>query len=624
MDEYRLQLVDFSYNGQGPDVFFYVGQEGDPSESDGRKIPDELGRESVLQEYKNENIILNLPSNLPVSSLLWISVWCRLFRVDFGSLILPHTPSSIPAPVVLPSGLSTKSHGVTSGPITLLDERRMHISELVYDGEEADAYFWGSMTDVPDENGFIISNSDDISEGALTAYNGEDVIIVLPEGKTWGAGGVRSFSIWCKQCKENFGDVLTNEDYLLPPYIEEQGMSVLANCETVNKHMNVAWEVMDDHIVVEMMAAIEYKAGYMAFGVSGADDYTAMVGGDVAIASFNDDGSANVEDYFLQGRAYCSGTTGVCPDNKWDDNNQCELVNAWRMDGISTVRYKKPLITGETETDRNIVTDEERYFIWALGSLNSQGLVTKHTDRGGVKLELTRPAIRSCEPITELDVRNVTGWSNEIIRIDETPQIDVTIGPTGGKKGYEAITHQQSWGVALYLNGILIPTVVAKRGDTVTFKVHEGDSDENSAEYHPFYITDDPVGGYSAKSEAEKDTVTVLAGPANGSFCEYKITANTSDPETYDTFQEYAATLTLECAKGSPGILVWTPDTDTPDTVYYQCYSHQYLGWKIIVVDNYNDYFNDTVTAGARALAISCPHIFSLFITMATSLYFTE
>ena len=40
------------------------------------------------------------------------------------------------------------------------------------------------------------------------------------------------------------------------------------------------------------------------------------------------------------------------------------------------------MFTGETQYDRNIEPDMERYYIWALGDLNSQGQVTKHTQRG--------------------------------------------------------------------------------------------------------------------------------------------------------------------------------------------------------------------------------------------------
>ena len=45
-------------------------------------------------------------------------------------------------------------------------------------------------------------------------------------------------------------------------------------------------------------------------------------------------------------------------------------------------------------------------------------------------------------------------------------------------------------------------------------QVYGGDNNENAAEYHPFYITDDKVGGYAGKTQAEKDKVKVLAGPA--------------------------------------------------------------------------------------------------------------
>ena len=41
------------------------------------------------------------------------------------------------------------------------------------------------------------------------------------------------------------------------------------------------------------------------------------------------------------------------------------------------------------------------------------------------------------------------------------------------------------------------------------------------------------------------------------------------------SFGAYQRTLSLQCQKGQPGILQWTPDRNTPDTVYYQCYTHR-------------------------------------------------
>ena len=35
----------------------------------------------------------------------------------------------------------------------------------------------------------------------------------------------------------------------------------------------------------------------------------------------------------------------------------------------------------------------------------------------------------------------------------------------------------------------------------------------------------------------------------------------------------------------SPSIVEWTPDENTPELVYYQCWTHIKLGWRIYVVD---------------------------------------
>ena len=60
------------------------------------------------------------------------------------------------------------------------------------------------------------------------------------------------------------------------------------------------------------------------------------------------------------------------------------------------------------------------------------------------------------------------------------------------------------WGIAWYINGLLIPEIYVVRGKTYTFVVEGGDDKEFPAGYHPFYITDDPEGGYEFKSERER------------------------------------------------------------------------------------------------------------------------
>lgn len=82
--------------------------------------------------------------------------------------------------------------------------------------------------------------------------------------------------------------------------------------------------------------------------------------------------------------------------------------------------------------------------------------------------------------------------------------ITARIGPTGGKRGYEAQTGSPSWGIAWYLNDLLIPELYVERGETYTFLVEGGDKSSNPARYHPFYITDSPEGGLGQDDEQQR------------------------------------------------------------------------------------------------------------------------
>ena len=62
---------------------------------------------------------------------------------------------------------------------------------------------------------------------------------------------------------------------------------------------------------------------------------------------------------------------------------------------------------------------------------------------GGKALQLNRAAMRSCDAVRPLDTGTVEGWNIDSIHADENPVIEVTIGPTGGTKGYQGITSEQ-------------------------------------------------------------------------------------------------------------------------------------------------------------------------------------
>jgi hypothetical protein len=67
------------------------------------------------------------------------------------------------------------------------------------------------------------------------------------------------------------------------------------------------------------------------------------------------------------------------------------------------------------------------------------------------------------------------------------------------------------WGIAWYINGLLIPEIHVVRGKTYTFVVEGGTNPNSPAAYHPFYITDDPEGGYQFKTAEQKQKVRIFS-----------------------------------------------------------------------------------------------------------------
>lgn len=60
------------------------------------------------------------------------------------------------------------------------------------------------------------------------------------------------------------------------------------------------------------------------------------------------------------------------------------------------------------------------------------------------------------------------------------------------------------WGISWYINGLLIPEINVVRGKQYTFVTEGGENVDIPAKYHPFYITDDSVGGYAYKTPEER------------------------------------------------------------------------------------------------------------------------
>lgn len=54
-----------------------------------------------------------------------------------------------------------------------------------------------------------------------------------------------------------------------------------------------------------------------------------------------------------------------------------------------------------------------------------------------------------------------------------------------------------------------------------------------------------------------------------GRLCNWTPDPQQPSADEFVSFGAYQRTLSLACDNGDPGIVQWTPDADTPDTVYY-------------------------------------------------------
>lgn len=202
--------------------------------------------------------------------------------------------------------------------------------------------------------------------------------------------------------------------------------------------------------------------------------------------------------------------------------------------------------------------------------------------------------------------RSPDAWEQSVIRNEKV--FRAQIGPAGGSRGYSAITGFQGWGIAWWVNGLLIPEIHVKRGENYTFIVEGGNDSNRQARYHPLYITNNREGGGGQDpSSLNTPGHKVYAGvsfrgnipdpsPGAGRYCEWKHkTVDVAD--SVNSVEEYRNTLYLDCEVGDYATFTWTPDEKTPDVVYYQCFTHRNLGYKILVSSSVSSYISSLASS---------------------------
>ena len=81
LDDRTFEVSNFSYDGGGPSVYFYLGTDGDYSSPGvGRLVGPRLNG----RPYNSETITVTLPDDITLDDFNGVSVWCDIFFANFG------------------------------------------------------------------------------------------------------------------------------------------------------------------------------------------------------------------------------------------------------------------------------------------------------------------------------------------------------------------------------------------------------------------------------------------------------------------------------------------------------------------------------------------------------------
>ncbi|GLH12658.1 Protein Skeletor, isoforms B/C [Gryllus bimaculatus] len=543
VDAQTLLIPSFSYDGEAPDAKFWVGRGAKPSPQ-GARVPDENGKEAPLRRYDRKTIVLTLPGDLTVYDIGHFGVWCEAFTVDFGHVRVPRALNVPPSLKML--GVSPQSKLNCE---VLWDENAFEVRWAVA-GDSVVIQLVGKIDD-GEYMSFGLSGS-----ASRSRMVGGDVAVVWVNHSSL-AGDAQDYFLESKsQCAgEN-----TNSIRLLNAAMVN-GYSIV----TYQRPLH-AKDELDHAIVTNGSQAVIWALGPL--NSRNEVSYHRV---------------ANRHDVFID----------FARSPKWN----CPIPDSEGGTATSASDVITPT-SAPSSAPASASTRSRR-----PSAATADAATSAATTASDERVSARRPSSSSRQPApatpAPAPAPAAGAWDIPAIQCYE-PEDGVfyaQMGPTGGKRGYSAITGHVGWGISWYINGLLIPEINVVRGKTYTFVVEGGNDPDTPARYHPFYITDDPVGGYQYKTPEERNQVRVFAGvrvnrrgeaypTGTGRLCNWTPDQTQPPADEFASFGAYQRTLSLECDQGEAGVVQWTPDHNTPDTVYYQCYTHRYLGWRINVYDS--------------------------------------
>lgn len=602
VDDWTILLVNFNYDGTGDDTFFWSGDSGRPGPQ-GFIVPNEHGRTNILERYYNAEVRLALPEGKRISRVKWLAIYDIGSQNAFGDVYIP---DEFESPAVQSVGPLAGTNAVSSKPVKFLDAVTLIIPEFRYDGSGEEVYFWTGVGPQPSSRGMKIPDDNGYLE-PLRARSGEDVRLELPGGTT--VFDIKWVSVWDASARTSLASVLVPDALNVPPAAtaQHQYVSPLPHCKQLHRDYQVSWEVFGNQVTFELAAQME-EDEYMAWGISGSDTNSSMLGADVAVAQYSTSAQRGLAaDYNVTAVAPCvqvlGAWRGVCKDERIGGLDSNQVFTA-RRDGLLTVvSYRRTLKPGEP-IDREWVVDRPMYVVWALGRLDHEREPAFHRlyPKQNLQIHLgsTDSSTNDCVKFTVGTRSAPTPWEVAELFDPALRVFQFRLGPSGGLRGLAGRRpHAISPTLAWYVNGQLAPDLQLRRGLTYSFKVWGGNDPHSADEYHPLVVTAEPVGGLERLAEAAQRAARVLAGvhytrrgrlapTAAGPLCvaRHPPDADRRRDDDYATFRVFNRSLSWQCT-GEPADLVVAPNSTWPDIVYYHSFTHAGMGGRIYVVDRH-------------------------------------
>ncbi|XAR71033.1 hypothetical protein NMG60_11028113 [Bertholletia excelsa] len=473
--------------------------------------------------------------------------WMRFCYSDPG----PGCPKTNASLLNLESEFVMLQHQLR-GVFEVIDDCSFRVSQFdMLQG--SDVHWWGAIGDDFENltSGFVISD-----RKLNQTYKNDTIVVTLKKNLTWDK--IRVVAVWDMSTSSDFGHVLLNnsrngsEDSapVPSPAVDAGNLTVgkydqptmFANCKELSQNYRVRWTLKAEEGVIDIgLEAATGILNYMAFGWASPNSSSKlMLGADVTVTGFGEEGLP----------------FGVCPDRAYEGSgiaNNTKLVYGHRKDGVSFVRFQRPLSSDDKKYDFPVNPTANMTVIWAMGpikppdSIHPYYLPKNHGGTYGSLMLNVSEQMNDC--LGPLDAQDKE--DQDLIIANKNAPLVVTTGPPLHYPNPPNPTK------VLYINKKEAPVLRVERGVSVKFSIQAGHD-------VAFYVTSDLLGGNATLRNV---TETIYAG----------------GPEA-------------EGVQASPMELEWVPHRNTPDQVYYQSVFTQKMGWKVQVVDGgLADMYNNSV-----------------------------